>query len=87
MSKKINFSCGYAKQKSALTGASRKYTVLVNVKGGLQPGSRYGPVAGSYEYSNEPPGSIKVGNFSTTCVTLSISERTLVHEISQLNIL
>jgi hypothetical protein len=33
----------------------------------------------SYKHNNEPSGSIKVGNFLTSWVTISFSSTTLIH--------
>jgi hypothetical protein len=40
-------------------------------------------VVGTCEYSNEPSGSINVGNFLTRCKPVSFSRRTLLHGVSK----
>jgi hypothetical protein len=40
-------------------------------------------VAGTCECGNETSGSIKCGNFSTSCKTVSFSRRTLLHGVSK----
>jgi hypothetical protein len=41
-----------------------------------------GPVAGSCEHGNEPSDPIKCWNSLTSCVTVSLSGRTLFHGVS-----
>jgi hypothetical protein len=45
-------------------------------------GSGQRPVAGSCEHGNETSGSIMVGNFLSSWVTINFSRRTLLHEVS-----
>jgi hypothetical protein len=45
------------------------------------------PVAGCSEYSNEPLGSEKAGNFLTGRLTVTFSRRTLLHGVSDLDVL
>ena len=40
-------------------------------------------MAGTCECSNEPSGSIKWGNFLTSCKPVSFSRRTLLHGVSK----
>jgi hypothetical protein len=40
-------------------------------------------VAGNCECGNEPSGSIKCGDFLTSCKTVSFSRRTLLHGVSK----
>jgi hypothetical protein len=39
-----------------------------------------------YEHANEPSGSMKGGNFLTSCVTVSFLRRTVFHGVSYLKL-
>jgi len=45
---------------------------------------RASDLAGFYEHCNELTGSMKGGNFLTSCVTVSFSKRTLLYGVSHL---
>jgi hypothetical protein len=45
---------------------------------------RIGPVEGSCEHGNEPPGSIKYWEILSSCTIGGFSRRVQLHEISQL---
>ena len=44
---------------------------------------RIGKVAGSYEYGDEPLGSINAGNFLSSLGRVSFSGRTLLHGVGK----
>jgi hypothetical protein len=46
-------------------------------------GSGYRQVAGNCECGNEPLGSIKCGNFLTSCKPVSFSRKTLLRRVSK----
>ena len=55
-----------------------------NVGNGLDwSGSGYGQVAGTCKYSDDYSGSIKCGNFLTSCEPVSFSRRTLLRGVSK----